>query len=177
MVWQCTVGRRALLRGISAVRMDQKLNISRRGITKGYLKTIPIIAGLRFATVGVMAISWFSLVNHCELDAATAQKPAQTHSCCEKGNVGDKAPLNDNQHRSIECCKGGHPAISPVAKEAASQDLSFSAHSYFIGLVVFPDASLLANIVELDTGPPFPSSFAEVVLQRSILAHAPPYLV
>ena len=27
---------------------------------------------------------------------------------------------------------------------------------------------------ELDTGPPFAGSFAESVLQRSILAHAPP---
>ena len=159
------------------MRMSQELNIFGREVTKGYLKKIPIIAGLRFATVVVMAMSWLALVNHCELGAATAPKPAQTHSCCEKNNVGDKAPLNDNQHRSIECCKSGHPAISPLANKAASQDLSFSAHSYLIGLVVFPDASLSAKILELDTGPPFAGSFAEVVLQRSILAHAPPYLV
>ncbi len=31
--------------------------------------------------------------------------------------------------------------------------------------------------LELDTGPPFAGSFAESVLQRSILAHAPPSLV
>ena len=30
--------------------------------------------------------------------------------------------------------------------------------------------------LELDTGPPFAGSFAESVLQRSILAHAPPSL-
>ena len=28
--------------------------------------------------------------------------------------------------------------------------------------------------LELDTGPPFAGSFAESVLQRSVLAHAPP---
>ena len=35
-------------------------------------------------------------------------------------------------------------------------------------------AETLLPPLELDTGPPFAGSFAESVLQRSILAHAPP---
>ena len=177
MVWQCTVGRRALPRRTFAVRMDQDLNICGREVTKGYLKKIPVIAGLRLATVVVMTISWLALVDHCELAAATAPKPAQTHSCCGKVNVGDKAPLKDHQHKSIACCKGGHPAISPIAKKPVKKDFSSTAHFYVIALVPFPDDSSATAVPKLDTGPPFAGSFAEVVLQRSILAHAPPYLI
>jgi len=177
IVWQCRVGRHALARGTFVVRMGQELNIFRRGVTNGYLNRIPIIAGLRLAPVVVMGLSWLVLVNHCELAAATAPKPAQTHSCCEKNNVGDKPPLKDDQHKSIECCKGGHPAISPIAKKTLNRDFSLIAHLYVIALVPFPDGSSATAVPELGTGPPFAGSFAEVVLQRSILAHAPPYLV
>jgi len=159
------------------VRIGQELNIFRPGVTNGYLNRVPIIAGLRLATVVVMAISWFALVNHCELAAATEPKPAQTHNCCEKGNVGDKPPLKDDQDKSIECCKGGHPAISPIAKKPVNRDFSLTAHFYVIALAPFPNGSSATAVPELDTGPPFAGSFAEVVLQRSILAHAPPYLV
>jgi hypothetical protein len=124
-----------------------------------------------------MSLSWFALVNHCELAAATAPKRTQAHSCCEKDKGADKAPAKDNHHRSIECCKGGHPAITPIGKKAASPDLFPGLPAYFVAFVIFPDAPSSANILELDTGPPFASSFAEAVLQRSILAHAPPYLV
>ena len=175
--WQRRVGRHALASGPFFVRMGQELNIFRRGVTNGYLNRISIIGGLRLATVVVMAISWLALVNHCELGAAMAPKPAQTHNCCEKGNVGDNAPLKHDQHKSIECCKGGHPAISPIAKKPVNRDFSLTAHFYVIALVPFPNGSSATTVLELDTGPPFAGSFAEVVLQRSILAHAPPYLV
>jgi hypothetical protein len=157
--------------------MDKELNIFRRGITNGYLRRLPIIARLRFATVVVMAISWLALVNHCELGAATAPKPAQTHSCCDKDNAADKAPLKNDQHKSIECCKAGHPAISQIAKKPVNRDFSWTEHLHVIALLPFPDGSPATAVPELDTGPPFAGSFAEVVLQRSILAHAPPGLV
>jgi len=40
-------------------------------------------------------------------------------------------------------------------------------------LISAPETRL--SPLELDTGPPFAGSFAESVLQRSILAHAPPF--
>src|SRR4051812_45551577 len=158
------VSRRSGMRGTFVVREDQELNIFDRGVTKGYLKKIPVIAGLRLATVVAMALSWLALVSHCELAAATAPKLTPTHSCCEKDKAGEKAPRKDDQHNNTECCKAGHPALAPIAKKAASQEVSFSAHSYFIGLAIFPDVSISASILEFDNGPPFASSFAEVVL-------------
>jgi hypothetical protein len=153
------------------------LNICSQGVTKSYLKQTPTIGVVRLAIALVMSLSWFALVNHCELAAATAPKPTQAHSCCEKDKGADKAPTKDNHHRSIECCQGGHPAIASIGETALSPDLSSAPPPDLIASVVFPNAPLSANILELDTGPPFASSFAEAVLQRSILAHAPPYLV
>ena len=124
-----------------------------------------------------MSLSWFALVNHCELAAATPPKPRQEHSCCEKDKGAERAPVKDNQHSRIECCKAGHPAIASIVETAVSSDLSSVPHADLIASVVFPDTPPSGTILELDTGPPFASSFAEVVLQQSILAHAPPYLV
>jgi hypothetical protein len=54
--------------------------------------------------------------------------------------------------------------------------LSFAAHDYIVALISAADESRLTPIIEWDTGPPGAHSFAESVLQRSILAHAPPSL-
>ena len=58
--------------------------------------------------------------------------------------------------------------------EVASK--TFLAIQYWIvaELIFTPETQL--RPLELDTGPPGAGSFAETVLQRSILAHAPPSL-
>ena len=161
----------------SSMGVNISLNIFSQRVTKNYLKQTPTIGVVRLAIALVMSLSWFALVNHCELAAATPPEPTQAHSCCEKDKGAEKAPVKDNQHSSIECCKGGHPAIASIGETALSADLSSVRPADLIASVVFPDAPLSANILELDTGPPFATSFAEVVLQRSILSHAPPCLV
>ena len=153
------------------------MNICSQRVTKSYLKQTSTLGVVRLAIALVMSLSWFSLVNHCELAAATAPKPTQAHSCCENDKGAHKAPVKNNQHSSIACCKGGHPAIASIGETALSSDLSSAPPADLIASIVFRDVPLSADILELDTGPPFASSFAEVVLQRSILAHAPPYLV
>lgn len=153
------------------------MNIFFQRVTKSYLKQTATVGVVRLAIALAMSVSWFALTNHCELAAATTPKPTQAHSCCEKDKGADTAPVKDNQHSRIECCKAGHPAIASVGKMAVSPDLFSAPPADPIVSIVFPDAPSAANILELDTGPPFADSFAEVVLQRSILAHAPPYLV
>jgi hypothetical protein len=123
-----------------------------------------------------MSLSWFALVNHCELAAATPPKPVQPHSCCEPEKASSQAPGKDNDRGGIECCKAANPALAPMDKPAVSPGVSLVALTYPVASVAFPHAPAPTNILELDTGPPFVSSFAEVVLQRSILAHAPPFL-
>jgi hypothetical protein len=53
----------------------------------------------------------------------------------------------------------------------------WALHPYFVAPLILrnePKVTLLGR--ELDTGPPFAKTFAESILQRSILAHAPPFL-
>ena len=156
--------------------MDQELNIFREGVTKEYLKQTLGSRGVRVAIVLVMSLSWFALVNHCELAAAAPPKPAQAHSCCEEDKGADKAPVNNDHNSSIECCKAVHPALAPIG-DTISPDLSSGSPAQVPADVVLPDVRPSTDILELDTGPPFVSSFVELVLQRSILAHAPPYSV
>ena len=59
--------------------------------------------------------------------------------------------------------------------EAASQNF-VPIQNWIVAEVISAPATQLSPL-ELDTGPPFAGSFAESVLQRSILAHAPPSLV
>ena len=76
----------------------------------------------------------------------------------------------------MACCKMLRATLAGEAKvvELASQN--------FVPIQDWIVAELLSAIktqlspLELDTGPPFAGSFAESVLQRSILAHAPPSL-
>ena len=150
------------------------MNILRRSVTKEYLKRAPAISGIRVAIVLVMSLSWFALVNHCELAAATLSKPAQPHSCCDAAKAPGQSPVKDNDRGGIECCKGATPALASIGKPTVSPHVSFVPPTHAVVSVASPEASLPVNILELDTGPPFASSFAEVVLQRSILAHAPP---
>jgi hypothetical protein len=131
---------------------------------------------VRLTIVLVTSISWLALANHCELVAVIASAQEQSHSCC-KSDKGVGTPAKDDRQSGSECCKELHPVVVSSDKKPISPDLSFVPHSYFVAPVVFPDAPQSADIAELDTGPPFASSFVETVLQRSILAHAPPCLI
>ena len=130
---------------------------------------------IRFAIVLAMSISWFAIANHCALAVVVASAEGRSHSCCHEDNAADKTPAKENKPESGECCKTLHATLVPVAKQLANFDASFALHSYFIALVVFPNTSgFMPGTGELDTGPPGENSFTHLVLQRSILAHAPP---
>jgi hypothetical protein len=65
-----------------------------------------------------------------------------------------------------------------AAKKLIGYDTSlFVPQLYLVAPVILanePKVTLRGG--ELDTGPPFAKTFAELTLQRSILAHAPPSL-
>ena len=77
----------------------------------------------------------------------------------------------------MPCCKMLRATITSEAKivEVASQNF-VPIQGWFVAELVSAVKTQLPSL-ELDTGPPFAGSFAESVLQRSILAHAPPSLV
>lgn len=128
--------------------------------------TIPATAFV----VLVMSVAFLAASNHCSLYVMSHQQSAE-HACCHKQS-------DSGQPRNLlECCSSlpaPLPAIAsaPVAHFIELQPLWADA----VLTIQLPLPVLLGEVS--DTGPP-PTlqSFAESVLHRSILAHAPPSFV
>ena len=127
-------------------------------------------AGVRIGVVLMSAVAWFSISNHCAL-GALEPKAGAVHAACHGSPVG---PTKSPPKEPTPCCKS--------LRATVVQPIAAVTQIYFSGLpgawpdatIVFPERSQSHEFFELDTGPPFIESFAERVLQRSILAHAPP---
>jgi len=123
--------------------------------------------------VTLLAISaWFGVSNHCAL--AAIQPPgrvAVAHAHCHGPSA--PAPAKQQNGEDMPCCKT-LKAVTPAKISANPNVLDFTPKDYF-SIVLLADVSLgRAETLELDTGPPRALSFSESVLQRSLLAHAPP---
>jgi hypothetical protein len=129
----------------------------------------------RLVTVTVAAVAWFFISNHCvlaELQTAPTAKMSCHRPCCDS-----QSPAKSKNGNAAECCKTLRATLSGSTKDYAGYDTSsFALQLYFIGPVISVTDSGRTPVLELDTGPPFASTFAESVLQRSILAHAPPVI-
>ena len=77
----------------------------------------------------------------------------------------------------MQCCKVLRAVPFAKTKSWARDDAKFSDVDLrveeFALIALLPDAQASSS---LDTGPPGARSFAELTLQRSLLAHAPPFL-
>ncbi len=131
------------------------------------------------ATVSVLAIvAWFAITNHCALGAVITSRSqsttVQTHC-----HGGQSSPVQKGSDEETPCCKLLRATIESNAKTLQPANENFlGAQNWTIAEITFSDEARRHNAVqELGTGPPSVSSFAESVLQRSILAHAPPSLV
>ena len=130
----------------------------------------------RLLTVIVTAFAWFVISNHCVL--AELQHASQTKANCHQPCCGNQPPAKNTTESATECCKTLRATLTGAATDFAGYDSSlFALQLYFIGPIISTNASAPIPILELDTGPPFVHTFAESVLQRSILAHAPPLIV
>ena len=128
----------------------------------------------RLLTVFITASAWFLISNHCVL--AELQHASQAKASCHQPCCGDQSPAKNKTDNATECCKTLHATLA-AAKDFAGYDSSLLAPQlYFIGSLISTNDPGRIPAIELDTGPPFRSTFAESVLQRSILAHAPPPL-
>ena len=133
---------------------------------------------LRFATVTVAAISWLAVSNHCALGLATIEahqsETASAHDCCTSAVPAQPKPAKDP---ATPCCKT-LPALSvnPAQPFDTYGTACAGAPLVFVTTTVArPRISTVAHRF-LDTGPPRAHTFAESVLQQSLLAHAPPFL-
>jgi hypothetical protein len=126
----------------------------------------------RLLIVSITAVAWFLISNHCVL--AELQHASQTKASCHQPCCGNQPPAKNTTESATECCKTLRATLTGVAKDFAGYDTSLFALQFYFGPVTCTNDSRPVPILELDTGPPFVHTFAESVLQRSILAHAPP---
>jgi hypothetical protein len=121
--------------------------------------------------------AWFFAANHCVvacLAAPLAAPEAHQHCGGSSSEPADKEQPNDCDTNN--CCKS-LSAPASFAKKLVGYDKAFyTLKDYVVSEIVFVDEQHDASILELDTGPPPAHCFAESVLQRSLLAHAPPFL-
>jgi hypothetical protein len=120
--------------------------------------------------ISLVAFSaYVSAANECVL-ASSEETVEKTPS--HEGCPGHESPGESD----TQCCKTFPTAwIAAVKNLVAFDTFSFASHLYFMAAVHEAEqARAELHPLELDTGPPFAASFVESVLQRSLLAHAPP---
>lgn len=131
----------------------------------------------RGITAMLVVISWFAISNHCALGlAAVANHQTETvsqHACCASDLPVPPKPAKDS---GAPCCK------TLLATSAAPAKFCDGRVVLLVGAVLDRTLASLtlpphatAAFQFLDTGPPG-RTFAESVLQQSLLAHAPPPL-
>ncbi len=126
-------------------------------------------SSLRGAIVVVAFCSWFAISNHCAF-AALATKTDST-GC----PFHSKPAKHEKQSTGAQCCRTLR-AVAPVAtKSWARDDANLSSVDFFREERAGVEHLRIALVPSfLDTGPPDAHSFAELILQRSLFAHAPP---
>ena len=123
------------------------------------------------ATVAIMIFSWLAISNHCVF-GAIADRDRETESVCpfHSEPVKPQPPPSGTQ-----CCKILRAVVPVVTKSWARDDTKTS--SVDLRVDEFALVAHLHTTLEplfLDTGPPKALTFAELILHRSLLAHAPP---
>jgi hypothetical protein len=128
--------------------------------------------GMRFAVVAIAICSWLAISNHCAF-AALATKTDSVEAGCP---FHSKPAKQEKQSAGAQCCKILR-AVAPVATKSWSRDdAKFSEADRYYDESALITAYLQTTVAPLflDTGPPDAHSFAELILQRSLLVHAPP---
>jgi hypothetical protein len=117
-----------------------------------------------------MAVAWFFAANHCALAVVESLGKQNTeHGCCHSDQ-------GTAQQFPTQCCKALAAPV-PQATVAPAVHLD-ELQPAWIQASRVQVATEISMVVAFETGPPPRStSFAVLVLNRSLLAHAPPVLV
>lgn len=116
-------------------------------------------------------VAWLSISNHCAvgsliaLETKTSVAPMHCH--------GDRPAPSKNGDEQTPCCKV-LKAVAVAKGDIGTNPVDFALKEYPTGELAVEIWQAHTHTLGLDTGPPKALSFSESVLQRSILAHAPP---
>jgi hypothetical protein len=128
-------------------------------------------ATIRCAAVAIVICSWIAVSNHCAF-AAVAPEINQAQTGCP---FHSKPAKQREQSPQVQCCKILRAVGFAKTKDWARDDGKFCNANFptqATAFVVYPPR---AAPLLLDTGPPTAFSFAELILQQSVLTHAPPF--
>ena len=131
-------------------------------------------SGMRGTIVAVAICSWFAISNHCAFAALATKTDSAQRGCPFHAKPAKKG----KQSTGAQCCKTLRAVASIAKKNWARDDAKLSSTDGYCvqrELTFAFSSTLLANL-SLDTGPPDAQSFAELILHRSLRAHAPPFL-
>jgi len=130
-------------------------------------------ASIRGAVVAIAICSWIAVSNHCAF-AAVAPEIDKAQTQCP---FHSKPAKQKHQSSQVQCCKVLRAVAFTKTKDWARDDAQFCDANFPIqadALLVY-SPRVIAPLL-LDTGPPGAFSFAELILQQSLLAHAPPFV-
>ena len=131
---------------------------------------------LRALLVAVLMTAWLVATNHCAIGLMKpAPGSAAAHSVCHacKSEPSKPQPASGGER---ECCKALQSLPAAMAKVDVKSDASLFTLVDFV-VTALSSATAPQTAPANDTGPPPSISFAERILQRSLLAHAPPFAV
>jgi hypothetical protein len=130
--------------------------------------------GMRFAAVAIVICSWLAISNHC----AVAALATKTNTASTECPFHSKPAKQEKQSAGAQCCKILRAVASVATKSWTRDDAKLlDADRYYDERRLMTEHSQTTLVpLFLDTGPPGADSFAELILQRSLLAHAPPSL-
>jgi hypothetical protein len=125
-----------------------------------------------FVVLATLA-AWLSISNHCAFGALIATQGAMASMHC---HGKQPSPSKKNSQDEIPCCKVLRATLIVSAKIVQGSNKIFLPIPKWIlaGRILSSEGQFHRVPLAVDTGPPAAASFAETVLQRSLLAHAPP---
>ena len=130
-------------------------------------------ATTRCAAVAIAICSWIAISNHCAF-AAVASEIDKAQTECP---FHSKPAKQKEQSSQVQCCKVLRAVVFAKTKNWARNDAKFCDANFTVQAIAFiAYSSRSVEPLLLDTGPPGAFSFAELILQSSLLAHAPPFV-
>ena len=127
---------------------------------------------MRCVGVAIATCSWVAVSNHCAF-AAVATETGKAQADCP---FHSKPVKQRKQPSQVQCCKILRAVVVAKTKPWTRDDTNFHGANFPLepGLLLVRSLRIVVALL-LDTGPPLRAfSFAELILQQSLLAHAPP---
>jgi hypothetical protein len=130
-------------------------------------------AGARSLIVAITICSWIAVSNHCAFAAVATETGKSQTDCPFHSNPAKQK----EQSSQVQCCKILRAVVFAKTKDWARNEAKFRDTNFPAHVDAFLAHSPRAvEPLLLDTGPPGAFSFAELILQSSLPAHAPPFV-